>query len=334
MKRVYDYSDEAIAILFRPDMTQVSRSFFDQARAFDPTLKSEEIYQAMRNVWIMNGVQLLLGVRVELTPSIFAYSLLYPYSDNILDDPALTHREKLSFSTRFELRLRAAGEMGASHGERKISELVGLIESQYPRARFPEVYASLLAIHNAQTRSLRLNSKSENLSREEILSISFDKGGASVLADGFLAAGRLSMEIQRFLFGYGIWLQLLDDIQDIPEDLSAGTQTLFAAKDQSESRMSLINRTIHFGRSVMKEISCCPADICIPFSKVIVQSVEMMLIQSIGINNRYFNSDYCEKMEYYSPVSFRYLLEAKKEGTPGRLKMITQWMNASMLNSY
>ena len=46
----------------------------------------QEIGQAMRNVWIMNISQVLLNVEVKFTNAIFAYSMLYPYTDNILDD--------------------------------------------------------------------------------------------------------------------------------------------------------------------------------------------------------------------------------------------------------
>ncbi len=326
MKGVFDYSDKALDILLHPDMIAASRSFFEQARAFDAELKSEEIYQAMRNVWIMNGLQLLLGMRPEITPAVLAYSLLYPYSDNILDDPDISHREKLEFSNRFDKRLRAAGEMGEKRREIKISELVSMIEKQFPRRNFPEVYASLLAIHDAQTRSLALSDDSANLTLEKIQSISFEKGGTSVVADGFLAAGQLSPELQRFFYGYGVWLQLADDIQDIAEDIASGTQTLFSMNEQKQTRASLVNRTIHFGRSVLSDIKYCPAEIRVPFCQVIVQSTELMMIQSLAMNGGYFDPDYCSKIEKYSPISFQYLKKAKKQAGPGRLKSMMQWM--------
>jgi hypothetical protein len=329
MKTVYDYSDEALSIILHPDLTQVSRSFFDQARSFDPALKQEEIYQAMRNVWIMNGLQLLLDKKVEITPSIFAYSLLYPYSDNILDDPSITHDLKIQFSERFEKRLSGTGFMNKDHRERKISELVGMIETQYPRDLFPGVHGSLKAIHNAQTRSLQLMKNGKSLTPEKVLSISFDKGGSSVLADGFLVAGNLSSEIQRFFFGFGVWLQLADDIQDIPEDLKSDTLTLFSKKTSPDERINLVNKVFHFGRNILEDIKYCHSEVCIPFRKVILQSIELMLIHSIGMNNSYFQPVFCEFMEQFSPVGFAFLKEAKKKGSPGRLKLITQMMEVN-----
>jgi hypothetical protein len=330
MKDIYDYSDEALSIILHPDMVQVSRSFFEKARAFDPALKQEELFQALRNVWIMNGLQLLLGIRVEISPSIFAYSLLYPYSDNILDDPSISWKDKVSFSERFEQRLAGTGTMADNHRERKISELVGLIEQQYIRNQFPEVHESLRAIHRAQTRSLRLVKKNSGLSEEEILSISFDKGGCSVLADGFLVAGKLTPEIQQFFFGFGVWLQLSDDIQDISEDLQSGTLTLFTKTENQKILTSLTNKTFHFGRKVLEDIKYCQSEISIPFSKVILQSIELMLIQSAGLNEPYFRREYCQQLEQYSPVGFAFLKEVKKKGSPGRFKLITQYMDLNL----
>ncbi len=48
-----------------------------------------------------------------------------------------------------------------------------------------------------------------------------------MLADLYLVAGRPAEPDRRFAFGYGVFLQLLDDLQDVEADLAAGHQTLF-----------------------------------------------------------------------------------------------------------
>jgi hypothetical protein len=65
---------------------EATTAFARMARRFDPAITSAEIYQAARNVWTANFLQLLLGMPVRVTPAIFAYSMLYPYSDNYLDE--------------------------------------------------------------------------------------------------------------------------------------------------------------------------------------------------------------------------------------------------------
>ena len=77
----------------------------------------------------------------------------------------------------------------------------------------------------------------------------------------------------------------------------------------------------------MDDIKICGSDISIPFGKVILQSIELMMIQSAGMANGCFPEKYNQELEKYSPVRFEFLKEAKKKGTPGRLKLITQMMD-------
>ena len=148
-----DLGGDAIELLtddFLPVGTQLGR----WARQFDPKLSKADIIQASRNAWTACGLQPLLGERVRLTPAILGYSLLYPYSDNYLDREGVTREAKLRFSERFRGRLR--GEMAAAAGDREaaIWALVELIEEQYPRAVYPQVFDCLLAIHRAQEQSI------------------------------------------------------------------------------------------------------------------------------------------------------------------------------------
>ncbi len=329
MKKVYNYTDDALDLILEPSFTGVSRSFYEQAKAFDPELTKEEIFQAMRNVWIMNGLQLLLDIPVRMEPSVFAYSLLYPYSDNLLDDPALTAQEKAAFCMRFLGRLEGKNGMGPGRPEQKISELVGIIEDQYPRDVYPDVHKSLLAIHHAQTQSIRLLHDMKPVSGDEMLNLIFDKGGSSVLADGFLVAGHPTEEQQKFFFGYGIWLQLVDDLQDLTEDTASGTMTMFSSSQNNSERAEISNRTIHFGRMVMDYLGWCSSEVYTRFSEMMVQSIELMLIQSVGLNSRFFPEDYCSRLEVYSPVGFSFLRNTRKKGTPGRMRMITRLMEAN-----
>lgn len=83
----------------------VAAQFGQAVRRFDSTIGGAEIYQTGWNVFTMNGLQMLLGLPVTLTPAIFAYSLLYPYSDNYLDDPTVGIKTKRAFNGRFGARL-------------------------------------------------------------------------------------------------------------------------------------------------------------------------------------------------------------------------------------
>ena len=105
-----------------------------------------DIIQACRNAWTACGLQPLLGERVGITPSILGYSLLYPYSDNYLDRDDISAEAKLRFSERFRDRLRGERLAARDYREAALWTLVRLIEEQYPRARYPQVFECLLAM--------------------------------------------------------------------------------------------------------------------------------------------------------------------------------------------
>ncbi len=173
-RRMFDYAPEQLDIILSPEMVQCTFDFSDKARQFEPAFSVEDIFQACRNVWIMNGIQHLLGVPVRLTPSLFAYSMLYPYSDNLLDDPSITVAEKMNFSFRFAERLKGNRIAPQNHTEQQIDVLVRMIEEEWDRLLYPEVFDSLLAIHQAQTESMKLLDR--GLCRSDIFRICAEKG--------------------------------------------------------------------------------------------------------------------------------------------------------------
>ena len=208
---------------FVPAGTKVAR----WAGRFDPTLSMPDIIQACRNAWTACGLQPLLGDRIGITPSILGYSLLYPYSDNYLDDQKISRAEKLQFSQRFRDRLCGLAVSPRNHHEAAVWALVRLIENQYPRLQYPRVYECLLAIHRAQEDSVAQLKGCESMTDTEVLRLSCAKGGTSVLADACLSHGNLTPEESRFAFEWGVLLQLGDDLQDVHEDLRRDSDTLF-----------------------------------------------------------------------------------------------------------
>jgi hypothetical protein len=121
---------------FLPVGTRLAR----WARRFDASLEMPEIIQACRNAWTACGLQPLLGEHVGITPSILGYSLLYPYSDNYLDQEDVSAGAKLLFSERFRSLLCGERLLAPDHREVALWKLVQLIEGQYPRARYPQVF--------------------------------------------------------------------------------------------------------------------------------------------------------------------------------------------------
>jgi hypothetical protein len=323
LSEVYDFPAIAKDLIINRQFFDVSKDFFKKARAFDESLTKEEIYQALRNVWIMNGIQMMMDLPVTLTPSIFAYSLLYPYSDNLLDDPGLSETDKKQFCARFADMIKGKAVDLCDSREEKIRNLLGMIENQYDRSQFPEVFESLLAIHEAQTRSIALQKDSDRLITREVIELSFAKGGTSVLADGYLVAGKLTPLQQRFLFGYGIWLQLADDIQDIAEDRAEQVRTLFTPASSNGNGIAAFNRSVNFGRLIIPDITGFPAANCSVFGQLMVHAVETMMLQSAGTSGEPFSDSFINTLEQYSPLHFEFLKDMRRKGNATRMGLVT-----------
>ncbi len=323
LQSIFDFEKDHLDIILSDEFRNVSKDFFYQARAFGPELSPENIYQGLRNVWIMNGLQLMMNLPVEITPSIFAYSMIYPYSDNLLDDPTVSGEEKQEFSIRFNRRLHGECITPFNHAESQLFQLVAMFEDQYNRPDFPEVYQSLYAIQKGQTDSLKLLA-TNGLTETEIRRICFEKGGASVLADGYLVAGKLTKQEEQALFGYGIYLQLLDDIQDMKEDADANTNTMCSSL-QHVNLGEFVNRTVHFGRAALEEMKCFKAPNVDVFLNLMNRSIETMAIESVGLNETVFSNEYLVEMERFSPLHFDYIRRKKAQSKSQRFALFQKY---------
>ena len=302
-------------------MLAASQEFARMARRFDAHISAEDIYQAGRNVMTANLIQLLLDLPVQVTPSVFAYSMLYPYTDNYLDDPAVSRGTKQAFNQRFQRRLAGEDVRPANDYEATISSLVGMIESQWDRARYPQIYDSLLAIHAAQARSLGLVAPGASPFELDVLGISFEKGGTSVLADGYLVAGWLSPEQANILFGYGAFTQLMDDLEDIQTDLQEGRMTVFTQTANHWPLDGLTNRFFHFGRAIFNDLDAFPSQAAAPLGEVITRCIDPILIDTICRAGKYYTKDTLRELERHMPFRFANLRKQREKFSRQKLNV-------------
>ena len=284
--------------------TRALQAFVQQARRFNSALSVEDISQAGRNAWTMNGLQWLLGLPVEATPSVVAYSLLYPYTDNTLDDPALPQEVKLAFNERFRRRLAGEPLPPADAHERPIFDLIGMIEGQYPRAVHPQVYESLLAIHQGQRRSLQLLRGSAPPYELDVLGITLEKGGTSVLADGYLVAGSLTPIQAQFTFGYGAFVQLVDDLEDVQQDLQAGRLSIYSLAAKRWPLDALAKRTFDFGYKVLTGLDRLDPPVPPEVKGLIRTGANLVLIDSIHRAGGLYSRGYVHELETHFPFRF------------------------------
>jgi hypothetical protein len=302
-----------LEMLFAGGFSNIGTAMAREARRFDSDVTIADIFQASRNAWTACGLQVLFGGAMSLSPSIFAYSMLYPYTDNYLDDPATPARTKHGFNRRFSLRLLGQDVVPEGRHEGLIWRLVELIESQYPRADFPGVYDSLLMIQAAQEKSLTLLRNGAPEDSVDVLALSFEKGGASVLADGYLAAGSLCADRAAFVYNWGIFLQLADDLQDVQEDRSAGVRTIFSQAAGREPLDALTNRLMQFGGRVMMQMHDLPGVSCLPLRQLITRSCLSFLVRSAGESAAFYSPEYVAQIERLSPFRFSFLSDRRRK---------------------
>jgi len=313
-----ELEDRHLTLLLHQGFPAVGTSLGRLARRFDPDVGTAEILQACRNAWAACGLQALFGLPMSVTPAIFAYSMLYPYSDNYLDDAAVSRERKLSFSAQFRRRLSGENLPAANSREETIWNLVSLIESGYARADYPELYASLLAIHRSQEESIRLLDRDQRCTwpgdnaPDGVLPVVFAKGGTSVLVDAYLAAGSLTEPEAGFAFNWGVLLQLGDDLQDVREDSGNGLRTVFSSAAAGGSLDALTNRTLHFALRVMTrmdELTGAPEGL----KDLLRRSSISLVVRAAGALRELYSDAYIAELETYSPFRFAFLASRREK---------------------
>ena len=314
-----DLPDAAVKILTE-EFLPVGVSLAQWARQFDATLSMPDITQACRNAWTACGMQPLLGERIRITPSILGYSLLYPYSDNYLDREEISAASKLHFSHRFRERLRGHSLTTHDAREHAIWTMVCLIEDQYPRASYPQVFDCLLAIHHAQEESIAQVTHGSDYDDTELLRMSCAKGGTSVLADACLTRGWLNEAESIFAFEWGVLLQLGDDLQDVQEDMQRGSVTLFSrAAAQGIPLDHLVIQLLNFANHVgarMDQMGQLPNSTP-TLKNLLKMSWRSLIVGAVAQSHQFFSPGFLAEAEQTSPFRFAFL-RARRERLTSR----------------
>jgi hypothetical protein len=325
-----DVDDPFVESLLRDEFSGVGKQLACTARRFDACVSLREILQACRNAWTACGLQPLLGQPIQLTPAIFGYSMLYPYSDNYLDDAGVSREAKLRFSSRFRRRLAGCPPPPADSLEIAVWRLVSFIESQYARSDYPQVYDCLLDIHRAQEKSIHQLGCSPRADDIDLLSLTFEKGGTSVLADAYLGAGSLTDCEARFAFAWGVLLQCADDLDDLPLDRQHGLRNLFTEAAERKPLDQLTNRTLNFGQNVMKLMQALPSGSA-RFKDLLRRNLSLLIIRAAGNSGQLFTKAYLQELETYSPLRFQFLKQRQQQFT-ARAGLYARWSEALFLD--
>lgn len=288
-----------------------AEDFLDEVKLEDSDLKPEEVFQAIRNVWIMNSLQLFWGIPLRMTPSVYAYSMLYPYTDNFLDSTLVSREDKARFNERLTRVIQGESIESSDPHESRVFELIGKIGTEFHRDSYPSVYESIGLIQKAQIESMKQDKK-KAMTSDEIIPISLFKGGASVLADAFLVKGELDEEEMSFAFGYGAFLQLLDDLQDAETDRKDGHQTIFSIGDRSSDFDARLKKLISFIFKVNEE--AVGDDSTKALMKDVIRTCTLMMVMEVvGREPGIVTKGFYRELEAYSKVRLTFFTEYEKQ---------------------
>lgn len=309
-----------------------TKAFISRCREYDKFIKFEDIGQALRNVWIVNIFQRIIGQEVEFSKSIFAYSMLYPYTDNFLDDVKISNEDKKKFNFKLQRRLNGEFIKWENENERKIFDMVGYIEEQYNRSKYEDVYNALLSIHKAQEKSLNQQDKISSPYENDILGISIEKGGTSVLVDAYLINGVLSSDEQKFAYKYGFLLQICDDLQDVCEDIKNRHTTIISQVAGKYSLDKLVNKLINFTEKNIENSQCFKGDNVNELKKLIKENCILMMLVSVVKARTYYSKEYLGEIEEYLPFTSTYIESMNKKINKKFKKLKSQYYGVDIEN--
>lgn len=281
--------------------------FLKKVRHFSPELRFDEIGQAIRNYIVYAMFKVIHQVPSGFSSAGFGYSMLYPFTDNYIDSIKPSPSEKREYNQLIRDKILGKEVSADCSHHKKTCDLLQAIASEYPREKDDRIYTLLLMMLEAQEESLRQQNRELALSEEERLTISLFKGGVSVLVDRFLVHKELTQADLHFYLGFGFFLQLADDLQDIKEDSENGHQTLFTVSINQEKEEKLLNKLLNFLHSIMDTYSAENDS----FKNFVLASSDQLIFTSLFGSKEFFTLEYQRQMEAYLPVTSSYLETAK-----------------------
>lgn len=292
------------------DYAKCTKVFIEMVKDRWPDMEDASIFQALRNVWIMNTIQIMHKMPVKITDAIFAYSMLYPLTDNYLDDERVSLIEKQAFVSRFRKRLEGYKIHPFNFHEQDIFDMVGMIEKNFSRTDHQEVFESLLLIHEGQCMSLK--QQYETLTEKQILKLSFKKGAASVVADAYLVLGELNEEELRFYTGYGIALQLADDLQDMSEDLMNNHHTLYNCHTGSEKRWLDTKKLMCLCDEILTYVPMEDTVLKRQMIRLLRNSLQLLICDAIYEQRTFFSKDAIQRVNQMQSVRLEHHWKLKQ----------------------
>lgn len=284
------------------------KDFLRHVRKFAPELTFDGIGQAIRNYIVYAMFNEIHEVKQKFNKACFGYSMLYPYTDNYIDNKNISEEEKKEYNQIIRNKIEGKIVHPKTLHQRKTCELLQAIEDEYPRDIDSNIYTLLLMILEAQENSLQQQNNSKTLTAEERLDISIYKGCTSVIIDRYFVKKEMTEEDLYYYLAFGLYLQLADDLQDIKEDSLHGNQTIFTVDLHCEQEERKVNKIFNFVHHITESYPIKNKK----FKTFVLANSYQLIYSSVARSKEFFSKDYLYNLEKYLPVHFTFLENANK----------------------
>lgn len=301
---IHNYMDKQDLDALQSELMQ----FLCQTRSFAPELNFDGIGQAIRNYIVYAMFKQLNCQKAGFNQACFGYSMLYPFTDNYIDNPDITNQQKAEYNRVIRDKIQGKTICSKSIHTQKTCDLLRAIEDKYPRSSHKDIYDLLLMMLEAQEDSMQQQCMENTLTQSERLDISIYKGGISVLIDYFFVDKELAEEDLYFYLSFGFFLQLADDLQDIKEDSNKGNQTIFTQDLNVESEELIVNKMFHFIHHIMNQYNA-PSD---SFKQLLLANCYQLILTSVAESEDFFSERYKNQLEGFLPVTYPFLKSMKE----------------------
>lgn len=281
---------------------------------------------------LFNGKVLL---PFETRKVIFAASALHPAQDDYIDNNEVNkevlddiYKKLLGKDIEYKVPQTKA-----------IFDLVEIIYNKYNPKDNPTLVKIFTKLHEWQCKSM--SQKSKGLSEEELLEISFMKGGYAFAFYGYIALGEMDMFQFRHFFSMGAIFQITDDLHDIEIDIANGVETVWT-KIINEG--SLLDDVMYGIIGVQRKFESITSIIQTLKKPVALRRMELFavrldLIKFYFANSKYFSDELINNIQFRFNIDVRtymdrYKLEIDKIKTMDGLEKALMDMKKSYVHSF
>ncbi|SHO43332.1 hypothetical protein [Anaerocolumna xylanovorans] len=282
-----------------------TKEFIKTLRMDVPAMSFEDMGQALRNYIVYLMFKEIHQDTSLFSKACYGYSMLYPFTDNYIDNTACTKEEKARYNSLIRDFLKGESVNTTSWYDEKTLYFLSAAKDDCIEGEPCPVTELLLLMLDAQVESLSQQRTDILLDYEKRLAISMYKGGMSVLIDRYFVKEKITREDMVFYLGFGFFLQLADDLQDIKEDSMKDHQTLFTISPRCEEAEKTVNKLLSFITDLCRSFPAGNK----PFLEFVLMNCYQLILMGVQKSQEYFPKDYMKSIEKYFPVSFSFLAQ-------------------------